>query len=103
MASFLSDNNVLKYKIELPSEGIIIGFESLIIDQNKYMQKGTTITTTAITEYLNYSPHIMYFYDDKVDSFTFRGNKWIRQNLSKTNSGETLKVLTPAINLILTN
>lgn len=95
--------DVLKYKIELPSEGIIIGFESLIIDQNKYMQKGTTFTTTAITEYLNYSPHIMYFYDDKVDSFTFRGNKWIRQNLSKTNSGETPKVLTPAINLILTN
>ncbi|WP_395066915.1 carboxypeptidase-like regulatory domain-containing protein [Flavobacterium sp.] len=96
--------DILKYKIEIPPEGIIIGFESLIIDQNKYMQKATIYKTNKKTECLNYSPHIMYFNDDTVDNYSFSSGRWLVINaLHKEKYKGKYNFPNPAINLILTN
>ena len=94
---------LLKYKIEIPKEGIIVAFESLLIDQNKYMQSGIVIKTKKRTEQLNYSPHIMYFYDNTVDSYTFRAGKWMRFTNEYYDKYKEIKVIIPAIDLTLTN
>jgi hypothetical protein len=95
--------DVSKYKIEIPDEGIIIGFESLSTENNKYFQKGNIENTKKLVETINFGPHILYFFDDKEESFTYRG-RWIKQSYKDNNNSENrLKVTTPAINLILTN
>jgi hypothetical protein len=89
--------NLDKYKIQIPTTGVIIGFESLLMEKNKYKQKFSN-------EPINYAPHILYQYIDNEESYTFRNARWIRQLFSMySNKGEKNKVLAPAINLTLTN
>lgn len=95
--------DLLKYKIEIPKEGIVVAFESLLIDQNKYMQKAMSIKPKKKTEQLNYSPHIMYFYDNNFDSFTFRAGKWAHFTKEYYDKYKEIKVIIPAIDLTLTN
>ena len=95
--------DLLKYKIEIPNEGIIVAFESLLIDQNKYIQSGINIKTKKRTEQLNYSPHIMYFYNNTFDSYTFRAGKWMRFTKEYYDKYKQIKVIIPAIDLTLTN
>ena len=95
--------DLLKYKIEIPNEGIIVAFESLLIDQNKYMQSGINIKTKKRTEQLNYSPHIMYFYNNTFDSYTFRAGKWAHFTKEYYDKYKQIKVIIPAIDLTLTN
>ena len=95
--------DLLKYKIEIPNEGIIVAFENLLIDQNKYMQSGINIKTKKRTEQLNYSPHIMYFYNNTFDSYTFRAGKWAHFTKEYYDKYKQIKVIIPAIDLTLTN
>lgn len=96
--------DISKYKIQIPKEGIIVAFESLLVDQNKYYQQVVSLKPKKKLNILNYSPHIMYFYDDTVESYNCRSGRWLHftQNYYKKYKG-VYTVPIPAINLILTN
>ncbi|MFY7811017.1 MAG: carboxypeptidase-like regulatory domain-containing protein, partial [Flavobacterium sp.] len=95
--------DVSKYKINFPKTGIVIGIEWLIIEENKYQftyfdpKKNTKISND------NYAPDLVINYSKTENSFHYRG-KWYKQKKFKTkvNDHED-NVLTPAINLVLTN
>ena len=91
----LSDLN-----IEVPKEGIIVGFESLILFKNMYFYEGVMVNSRKKIRVLNYSPHIMYQYNEKEESYTCRKTWWIKQKTSMFGNG---KVIEPAINITLTN
>ncbi len=93
------------YRLRMPKEGIIAGFESLLTEQNKYQQTAGVINSKKKVTILNYGPHIMYNYSNKEESYTFRAGKWLRQRFSmyKENNPNAKKVIGPAINLTLTN
>ena len=95
--------DVSKYKINFPKTGIVIGMEWLIIEENKYQftyfdpKKKTKISNDS------YAPNLVINYSKTENSFNYRG-KWYKQKKHKTkviDQDET--VITPAINLVLTN
>ena len=89
-----------KYKIKVPTEGVIIGFESLFLEQNKYIQQ----TNKKGVTFLNYDPHIFYQYINKEESYTFQQGKWIRQSFENHyQKGEENRVIAPALTVTLTN
>lgn len=94
--------DVSKYNIQIPNEGIIIGFESLFIDRNKYNQEARIIDSKNTIYIENYSPHIEYCMDSNETSYVFRSSKWVKQNRAKYNTKET-RSFAPAITLTLTN
>ena len=95
--------DVSKFNIEIPKEGILVGFESLIIEENKYFQKARVYKTKKTIEINNYSPHILYHYSDKEISYASRINEWTKQLFSMNANRDKKEVLAPAINVILTN
>jgi hypothetical protein len=95
--------DISKYKIQIPKEGIIVAFESLLVDQNKYYQEVVSLKPKKKFKVLNYSPHIMYFYNDSIETYNFRSGKWIHFTKEYNEKYKEIKVPIPAINLILTN
>jgi hypothetical protein len=96
--------DVSKFTIQIPENGIIVGFESLIIEQNKFEQEVHSQKPKKGFKVTNYSPHIMYFYNDFVEHYTYRSGKWLYFNKAyKEKFKETYRIPIPAINLILTN
>ena len=97
--------DISKYKIKMPNNGIIIGLEWLIIEENKYLFEYTYNKTKHST--INYAPSLVINYSEFENSFRYSGGKWIKSKINKTKIKETKawdnKVMEPAINLILTN
>lgn len=91
----LSDLN-----IEIPKEGIIVGFESLILFKNMYFDEGVLVNSNKKIKFLNYSPHIMYQYSKKEESYACRKAVWTKQKTNMFGNGE---VIEPAIKITLTN
>lgn len=94
--------NVSKYNIQIPKEGIVVGFESLFINRNKYNQKASVNGTKKTVYIVNYGPHIEYCMDSNETSYVFRSSRWIKQTRTKYNDKET-RSFAPAITLTLTN
>ena len=96
--------DISKYNIQIPKEGIIVAFESLLVDQNKYYQQVVSLKPKKKYKILNYSPHIMYFYNDTIEHYNFRSGIWIHftQEYHKKYDG-VYKAPIPAINITLTN
>lgn len=92
--------DISKYNIQIPKEGIIVSFECLIVEQNKFLQKASTIKSKEKFTIVNYSPHIMYFHNDYFENYNFRSGKWLY--FSKEYN-EKYRNPVPAINLTLTN
>lgn len=92
--------DISKYNLSIPKEGIVVCFESLIVEQNMYLQEGRIVNTKKTVYNLNYSPHIYYKYSTKEVSYIYRTGKWVKQ---KRILYPNTKVYTPAINLTLTN
>lgn len=96
--------NVTKFNLKMPKEGLFIGFEKLIIENNKlektYLDKNTNTLQTTKTYY----PFVLYNYVEKEYLYTFSGGKWSRQtNENDQNSTKKIMIYEPAINMILTN
>ena len=96
--------NVTKFNLKIPLEGLFIGFEKLIIENNKlektFLDKNTNTMQTKNTYY----PFVLYNYVEKDYLYTFSGGKWSRQtNQNDQNSTNKIMIYEPAINLILTN
>lgn len=102
---------VLKHKIDItefnlimPSKGIFVAYEKLMIENNKREKVVTDEVTHETKIQKTYFPFVLYNYTERDFLFTFSGGKWHKQ-MTKENadtSGKT-KVFEPAINLILTN
>ena len=95
--------DISKYKLQIPKEGIVVAFESLLLDQNKYYDEVVSVNPNKKYKVLNYAPHIMYFYNDLMETYTIRSSKWGRFTAEYNKKHKEIKVPIPAINLILTN
>lgn len=87
-----------KYNIQLPENGIVVAFESLVLEQNKYFQKATNPKTKERIAILNYAPHITYFHNPEKECYVYRNGKW-------TYNAENviLNHPIPAIDIIITD
>lgn len=98
--------DVSKYNLRFPEKGIVIGLEWMIIEENKYYFEYKDSKTKEKQSMLCYSPSLVINYSDKENAFRYSGGKWFRNKLFHKESNEKPwynKVMTPAINLILTN
>ena len=92
------------YKIEVPKEGIIVGFESLLIEENRYKEKFGLQNSKKTVKIDNYDPHILYQYINSESSYTFRTGKWVKQQMYMNREWHKNKtVIAPVIKAVLTN
>lgn len=102
---------VLKHKIDItefnltmPSTGIFVAYEKLMIENNKREKAVTDEITHETKIQKTYFPFVLYNYTERDFLFTFSGGKWHKQITKENNdSAGKSKVFEPAINLILTN
>ncbi|MFY8187098.1 MAG: carboxypeptidase-like regulatory domain-containing protein [Flavobacterium sp.] len=95
--------DVSHLKIEIPNEGIFVGFESLIVEDNLYEETSKNPLTKEIFIHKNYSPHILYYFENHEISFVLRNNKWVKQLNQSAPKDKKRKILTPAIETVLSN
>lgn len=95
--------DISKYKLQIPKQGIVVAFESLLVDQNEYYQEVVSLKPKKKFKILNYAPHIMYFYNDLIETYNFRSGKWLHFTKEYNEKHKEIKVPIPAINLVLTN
>lgn len=97
--------DVSKNNIKFSEKGIVVGLEWLIIDENKYIFEYKIDKSKSKNERINYAPSLVINYSETEISFRYYGGKWIKNKIHKSNDGKIWdnKVLTPAINLTLTN
>jgi hypothetical protein len=94
--------DVSAFKIEVPKEGVFVGFESLLTESNRYLQEARMINSKKTIKILNFGPHLLYSFENQENSYVYRKGKWVKQK--KGMYGENInKVMAPAINIILTN
>lgn len=92
------------YKIEVPKEGIIVGFESLLIEENRYTEKFGLPKSNKIVKTDNYDPHIFYQYINSESSYTFGKGRWIKQQMYMNREWHKEKtVIAPVIKAVLSN
>lgn len=95
--------DVSQNNIKFSKRGVVVGLEWMIIDENKYNfdYNESKIKKSLVT----YAPSLVINYEDFENSFRYTGGKWIKSKKfdSKKNESWDNKVITPAINLILTN
>ena len=87
-----------KYNIQLPENGIVVAFESLVLEQNKYFQKATNPKAKERIAILNYAPHITYFHNPEKECYVYRNGKWT-YNAANVIRNHPI----PAIDIIITN
>ncbi len=92
--------DVSRFNLQIPEEGIIVAFESLNIEQNKYEQNVISLKSKKKYKVTNYSPHIGYFYNKSIEHYVYRSGRWLYFNKAYN---EKYRNPVPAINLILTN
>jgi hypothetical protein len=92
--------DISKYNIQIPEKGIVVCFESLIVDQNRYLQIGRSIKSKKKNMSFNYSPHIGYFHHNNIETYNQKSGKWV--SFSKEYNKEKKHPI-PAINVTLSN
>jgi hypothetical protein len=97
--------DVSEHKIGFSKKGIVIGLEWLIIEENKFEFEYKDQNNKKKIRMINYAPSLVVNYSDEEHSFDYSSGKWRRRKKYKLNNHEKWdnKVITPAINLILTN
>jgi hypothetical protein len=89
--------NVSDFNLIMPKKGIFVGFEKLMIENNKLERTSIDRNTNLTVTQKLYYPFVLYNYVQNHVGFTFLSGKWIRNDDNKTARYE------PAISLILTN
>jgi hypothetical protein len=89
--------NVSDFNLIMPKKGIFVGFEKLMIENNKLERTSIDRNTNQTVTQKLYYPFVLYNYVQNPVGFTFLSGKWIRNDDNKTGRYE------PAITLILTN
>ncbi|MBX9807022.1 MAG: carboxypeptidase-like regulatory domain-containing protein, partial [Flavobacteriaceae bacterium] len=96
--------DLLPFNLKFPKNGLFVGFEKLLIEQNK-TEKTITDSNTNITQIQKtYFPFVLYNYVERDFLYTFSGGKWnIKAKQKDADSSGKMMINEPAINLILTN
>jgi hypothetical protein len=89
--------DVSDFNLIMPKKGIFVGFEKLMIENNKLERTSIDRNTNLTVTQKLYYPFVLYNYVQNPIGFTFISGKWIRNDDNKTARYE------PAISLILTN
>lgn len=96
--------DVMDLNLKMPTSGLFVGFEKLIIEKNKLEKTITDSQTNTTHTQTIYYPFVLYNYVERPFLYTFSGGKWNRQtNVNSANPSEKASVNEPAINLVLTN
>ena len=95
--------NVSDFNLTIPKNGIFVGFEKLMIENNKEEKTITDPNTKATKIQRTYYPLLLYNYMDRDFNYTFSGGKWIKETAETKGLSTKINAYQPAINLILTN
>lgn len=96
--------DVMDFNLKFPKNGVFVGFEKLMIENNKTEKTITDLNTNITQIQKTYFPFVLYNYVEREFLYTFSGGKWDIK--TKKNNGDSLgkmMINEPAINLILTN
>ena len=92
------------FNLKIPTKGLFVGFEKLIIEKNKYEKTTTDFNTNKKQTVTSYAPLVLYNYVERDYLYMYSGGKWTRQTHQEEGSTiHKIMVYEPAINLILTN
>lgn len=97
--------DVSSFKIKFPKNGLAVGLEWMIIDENKYVYKYKD-KEKGLQEMVCYSPSLIVNYSEIENSYRYSGGKWFKNKIFHTDKNDKPwynKAMVPAINLILTN
>jgi hypothetical protein len=102
--SGLKENQIdlSKHKIKIPKEGICIGYEWMIIEDNKYEFEYKDVDKSKHT-YKTYSPNVICNDVEVENTYHYSGGKWKKRSFYFNDKLQKKVVIEPAINLILTN
>ena len=93
-----------EFNLKFPKTGLFVGFEKLMIENNKTEKTIRDSNTNTSQIQKIYSPFLLYNFVEREFSYTFSGGKWNRQtNQSENNSGGKMMMNEPVITLILSN
>jgi hypothetical protein len=98
--------DISKYNLRFPKNGIVIGLEWMIIEENKFVFEYTTSMTKKKSKEKSYAPSLIVNYSKVENSFNYSEGKWSRGKIFTTDKNDKPwynTVMMPAINLILTN
>ena len=96
--------SLTKFNLKMPLNGLFVGFEKLIIENNKLEKTIIDKNTNTTQIQKTYFPFVLYNFVEKDFLYTFSGGKWKRQtNENDNNLPNKIMIYEPAINLILTN
>ena len=98
--------DISKYNIRFPENGIVIGLEWMVIEENKYVFEYKAFGTKKTVKEEYYAPSLVVNYSEVENSINYMQGKWSRSKISHTDKKDKPwynKVMMPAINLILTN
>jgi hypothetical protein len=96
--------DIMDLNLKFPKNGLFVGFEKLMIENNKFEKTITNSNTNSKQIQKTYFPFVLYNYVERDFLFTFSGGKWIKTT-NKTKSDPSAKIMInePVINLILSN
>lgn len=93
-----------EFNLKFPKTGLFVGFEKLMIENNKTEKTIRDSNTNTSQIQKIYSPFLLYNFVEREFLYTFSGGKWNRQtNQSENNSGGKMMMNEPVITLILSN
>ncbi|WP_339889622.1 carboxypeptidase-like regulatory domain-containing protein [uncultured Flavobacterium sp.] len=67
--------DLTSYKLVFPKEGLMIAFESLVIEENKFEYKYTMEGKKGRFEGVTYEPHIVGYFDSEPNVYLIKNNK----------------------------
>ncbi len=96
--------DLTEFNLKFPKTGLFIGFEKLMIENNKTEKTITDSNTNKSQTQKTYFPFVLYNYVEREFLYTFSGGKWNRQtNLNENGSTGKMMINEPVISLILSN
>ena len=95
--------DVTKFKLQMPKNGIFVGFEKLLIEKNKVEKITVDANTNTTKKTITYFPLLLYNRVELESIYTFSGGKWNKKSNNSDNLKNKISVNEPAVTLILTN
>ena len=95
--------DVTKFKLQMPKNGIFVGFEKLLIEKNKVEKITVDANTNTTKKTITYFPLLLYNRVELESIYTFSGGKWNKKSKNSDNLKDKISVNEPAVTLILTN
>jgi CarboxypepD_reg-like domain len=95
--TFINCNDL---NIQMPKNGIFVGFEKLLIEKNKTEKTTFDQNSNTTKTQISFDPFVLYNYVERDFLYVLSGGKWTNKNEGKATK---ISIYEPAINVILTN